>query len=133
MPQYQGIIQSNDSETVALFQDLGSQLDICMTTITQMPNFLLELQEEDYQVASIDFIRFEPESLKWVKLIRRLRPKIPLIVLCDKIEMNTEARIYEEKIFYLGLRPLDKDILFTVLKSALKITLNSQYEKFRKS
>lgn len=120
MGTFCGIVRSKNPDTVALCQDLGRQIGIIMTIKQEVANFLLELQENDYQVLIFDSNQAENESLKWVKLIRRLRPKLPLIVLCDEIDKELGARMYQEGIFYLGQRPLNRGVLRDVVAAALK-------------
>lgn len=120
MHTYRGIIQSKHPETVALCEDIGKQIGMIMTIKEDVADFLLDLQENDYQVAIFDFDPVEHDNLKWVKFIRHLRPKLPLIVLCDEINQNTEAQMHAEGIFYLGLRPLDRELLISVFEAVLK-------------
>jgi DNA-binding response OmpR family regulator len=120
MQTSRGIIRSKNSETVALCQDIGRQIGMIMTIKQEVANFLLDLQENDYQVAIFDCNQDGYDCLKWVKFIRRWRPKIPLIVLCNEIDKNAGAQMYEEGILYLGLRPLDREILLSVFTAVLK-------------
>ena len=118
---YCGLIQSRDADTVSLCEDIGRQVGLISTVNPDVANFLVDLQENDYDLAILDLENVVHKSLKWVKLTRRLRPKIPLIIICDQIDQNTEAKMHEEKIFYLGLRPLDREMLHSIIKAALGI------------
>lgn len=120
MRTYRGIVRSKNPETVALCQEVGEQIGMIMTIKQEVANFLLDLQENDYQVAVFDFDQAEDDSLKWVKVVRHLRPKLPLIVVCDRIDHDIGARMYEEGIFYFGLRPLDREALCDIMLAALK-------------
>ncbi|MFQ5639484.1 MAG: hypothetical protein ACE5IR_15980 [bacterium] len=118
---YRGLIQSRDADTSSLCEDIGRQLAMVVTCKEDVADFLVELQEKDHHVVIFDVEQAGREKLKWVKLIRRLRPKLPLIIICDQIDQNTEAKMHEEKIFYLGLRPLDREVLCSIIKAALGI------------
>lgn len=118
---YCGLIQSRDADTISLCEDIGRQVGLISTVNQDVANFLVELQENDYDLAILDLEHVVHESLKWVKLTRRLGPKLPLIIICDQIDQNTEALMREEKIFYLGLRPIDREILHSIIKAALGI------------
>jgi DNA-binding NtrC family response regulator len=120
MHTYCGIVQSKNPETVTLCAEISEQLGMTMTIKQDVANFLLDLQEGDYRLAIFDCDKAEHESLKWVKFIRNMRPKLPLIVLCEEIDKKTGAQMYEEGIFYLGLHPLDRESLFSVFEAVLK-------------
>lgn len=115
-----GIVRSTNPDTVALCEEIGRQIGMIMTTKQDVASFLLDLQENNYHVAIFDLDQGEPDSVRWVKFIRRLRPKLPLIVLCDEIDKQAKTQMYEEGIFYLGLRPLNREILVSVFKAAVK-------------
>ncbi len=85
-----------------------------------MADFMLDLQEDDFQVVIFDIDRNESEGLKWVKFIRRHRPKTPLIVLCEDLDKESAALMYQESIVYLGLYPLDREVLLSVISSVLR-------------
>lgn len=85
-----------------------------------MADFMLEMLDGDYDVVLFDSDREERESVSWVKFIRRFRPKLPLIVFCDEVDQERATQMYEENILYLGLRPLDREILSSVVIAALK-------------
>lgn len=116
----QGILLSQNAKTIALFKEIAERADICVSSRNKMVNFLLDIQENGFQVAVIEFKHGEEACLQWVRLIRRMRPKLPLIVICENIAKTTEAQLHEENIFYLGLQPLQKETLTVVLKSAVR-------------
>ncbi|MFQ5751050.1 MAG: hypothetical protein ACE5HI_03560 [bacterium] len=120
MQTYRGIVRSKNRETVVLCQKVARQIGLSINIEPEVADFLLDLQIDDYQVAIFDFTQIEQGCLQWVKLIRCLRPKLPLIVLCDEIDRETESRMYEEKIFYLGLRPLDSEVFRDVITASMK-------------
>ncbi len=114
------IIRSKHPETISVCQDISNQIGLTIHVEREVATFMLDLQDEDYQAAVFDFDHSETEAVNWVKFIRRLRPKIPLIVFCDDVDKNSEAQMYEASILYLGLRPLDKELLLPVFGAALK-------------
>ncbi len=87
-----------------------------------MADFLLRLQKNDCTVAIFDCGPNGGECVNWVKLIRRQRPKIPLIVFCDDVSSSIGAKLYQEGIFYLGLRPIEPAEFLEVLKATVKQT-----------
>lgn len=120
MSKYQGIVFSQSARTISFFQDLSVVVDTQLVCADNMVGFLLEMHKKDFQFAIVEFKQVKVECLQWVRLIRRLRPKLPLIVICDKIDQPTEAHLHEERIYYLGMRPLQKETMAVVLKSAIR-------------
>jgi DNA-binding NtrC family response regulator len=113
------IILSQDLEIISLFQSLGNEMRIKVVSKPNLANFLLGLQENDYQIAIFDCIHMDSENLKWIKVVRKVRPKIPLIILSDEVDQKTGGKVYEEGIFYRCVRPVDKNMLRDILDAAL--------------
>lgn len=115
------IILSQDPEISKLCDEVGEEIGMRMERISDLAGFLLALQEKDYQVALFDCIQMDDIKLSWVKVVRRIRPKIPLIIISDEVNQKTGGKIYEEGTFYLCLRPVQKKVLRKVLSAALAL------------
>jgi len=94
-------------------------------------NFILELQENDYTIAFCDCDVNNEKCVNWIKVIKKLRPKISLIVIVKKIDKSTGGKLYQEGIFHLCEKPLDKDYLNEVLSALLtSIKSGGKIKKF---
>jgi DNA-binding NtrC family response regulator len=113
------IILSHDQKIISMCKDLGAEVGMKVSSKSNLANFLLSLQENDYQVAMLDCNHMDSENLKWVKVVRRIRPKIPLIIFSDEVDQKTGGKIYDEGTFYLCIRPVNKRILHDILSAAL--------------
>jgi len=119
MRNSQVIILSQDLDFIEVCESLAAELKIENNIKYKLANFLLSLQENDYQVALLDCKHLDMESLKWVQVVHRIRPKIPLIIISDEVDQNTGGKVYEEGTFYLYIRPVVKSTLKKVLMAAL--------------
>lgn len=119
-----GLLKSKDAELIRKCRQASREQNVCMTVVPEMVSFLLNLQTKDYHVALLDCERVNEQSLQWVRFVRRLRPKVPLVVFCSYLPEQLGAKIYEEKIFYLGLTPVQQETLSQVLRSALNAKVN---------
>lgn len=115
----QAIIGSKDSEIISLCKDVVKEIGMKIVNKHDVAHFLLDLQENDYQVALFDCKNMEVDCLKWVKVIRRTRPKIPLIIISDNVDQKTGGKVYEEGTFYLYILPLQKEVLRSILSAAI--------------
>lgn len=115
------IILSHDEEIVSVCGLLGKELGMEIENHEELANFLLQLQDKDFHVAMYDCNHINSDVLKWVKIVRRIRPKIPLIIFSDDVDQETGGNAYDEGIFYLYVRPVVKSVLNKVIKAALEI------------
>jgi len=114
-----GLVLSQDSETITLCERVGKEIGLKIIYKHDLANFLLSLQENDFHVAVFDSTDSEKNNIKWVKVIKKTRPKIPLIVLTCESDQKGGGKMYEEGSFYFCTRPIHGDILRNVLSAAI--------------
>jgi DNA-binding NtrC family response regulator len=113
------LILSQDIEIIRLCDEVGNEIGLKMERIPELADFILALQEKDYVMALFDCIHVNELTLNWVKVVRKVRPKLPLIIFSDEVNQKTGGKIYDEGTFYLCLRPVQKRVLHNVLSAAL--------------
>lgn len=119
MDSYHAIVLTNDMDIITLCKSIGEEIGIEIVYKADLANFLLGIQENNYQVALFDCPNPNSECLKWIRIIRKIRPKIPLIIFSDHVDRTTGAKIYEAGSFYLFLKPVHKQVLRHVFFAAI--------------
>jgi DNA-binding NtrC family response regulator len=113
------IILSTDDETISVCAKCTRELEMALVIKKDFPCMILELQENDYKVILCDCSENFQKCSNWIKVIKKIRPKIPLIVFTEEIDKSTGAKLYQEGIFDLCEKPLSKDYLKEVLSAIL--------------
>ncbi|MCK5086979.1 MAG: hypothetical protein KAQ90_05635 [Melioribacteraceae bacterium] len=116
---YYGIVLSQDSKTISLCEDVGKELGLKNIYKHNLANFLLSLHENDFHVAVFDCTDMDKNNIEWVKVIKKTRPKIPLIVFTSESEQKGGGKMYEEGTFYFCTTPVHKEVLRNVLSAAI--------------
>ena len=124
------IILSTDEETISVCSKCTRELEMDLVCKRDFPCMILELQENDYKVIMCDCSENFQKCSNWIKVIKKIRPKIPLIVFTEEIDKSTGAKLYQEGIFDLCEKPLSKNYLKEVLSAI--ITSSGSGEKFNK-
>lgn len=114
-----GIIFSSDHDVVDTCFDCCSEIGIGLVKQTEFTNFIFELQQDILDLIIFDSKNHYADCLKQVKIIRRIKPKIPLIVISDSIENIEGGKIYEEGIFHLAQKPIDKNIIKEIISASI--------------
>jgi DNA-binding NtrC family response regulator len=113
------IILSNDEKTVSVCSKTTLELGVDLVCKKDFPCMLLELQENDYKVILCDCSDDFHKCSNWIKVIKKIRPKLPLIVLTKEIDKSTGGKLYQEGIFDLCEKPLDQDYLKEIISAIL--------------
>jgi DNA-binding NtrC family response regulator len=127
----QSIIRNDDSEIISLCKDVVKEIGMKIVNKHDVEHFLLDLQETDYKVAIFDFRNMDVGCLKWVNVIRRIRPKIPLIIISDNVDQKTGGKVYEEGTFYLYILPVQKEVLRNILLAAIASYESKESNQYR--
>ncbi len=117
MAIYSTIILSTNEETISVCSKCTRELEMDLVCKRDFPCMILELQENDYKVILCDCSENFQKCSNWIKVIKKIRPKIPLIVFTEEIDKSTGAKLYQEGIFDLCEKPLSKDYLKEVLSA----------------
>ena len=112
-------------------QEICNELDFDLMVISNVIDFILEVEKKDYQTLFIDGSPDE-EYLKLVQILKKIRPRIPIVFISDNDHKENLQKIYNEGVFYLYTAPLNKDILTEVINSSIvfKIKEDNLINKF---
>ena len=113
------ILLTQDKEIISLFSSTAIELQTKIVDKPDFASFILEMQENDYALAICDCSKGFSECLKLVKVIKKIRPKVPLIVISSEIDKTTGGKLYEESIFHLCEKPIHKEYLKQILMASL--------------
>ena len=80
---------------------------------------LLAVAEENIGLVILDISIQEPSGAKTVEIIRKMRPRLPVIVLSSDHSVEAGRQILQHGVFYYLLRPLDLEELDQIVRIAL--------------
>ncbi len=115
-----GLLLSDDEELCSAAMAAGKEIGLEWQCEIHVADFLLQLISCSCPVGILDCRLLEPDCVKWVSFIRRLRPKLSLVVVHDQQIVKIGARLLELGIFYLCQPPLEEAELVEIFSAALK-------------
>lgn len=115
------ILLTSDDETISVCSECARELETNLVCKVDFPSILLELQENDYRIIICDCSDNLQKCSNWIKVIKKIRPKIPLIVLTREIDKATGGKLYQEGILNLCEKPISKNYLKEVLSAILTL------------
>ena len=111
------ILLSNDEQTISVCTECIAENGKMLVIKNDFASLILELQENDYAVILCDCSNSFSECAQWVKIIKKMRPKVPLLVISNKIDKSTGGKLYQEGIFNLCEKPINKNYLKEILST----------------
>lgn len=76
------------------------------------------MQDVEFMVIDID--SFSEENIDYIKIIKKIRPKLPLVVLSQDNSVESHSKLKEMGIFYISIKPVDQ-LEFSMVIDAVKL------------
>ncbi len=86
-------------------------------------DLLLKILDKDIDLAIIDVNLADMVGSKLIKIIKKSRPRIPLIIISSGNSKEELARVLEQGVFYFIISPINGQELKQAVESALKVNL----------
>lgn len=80
---------------------------------------LLAVAEDNIRLVILDLSIQEPSGAKTVEILKKIRPRLPVIVLSGDHSIETGRQVLQHGVFYYLLKPLDAKELDQVVQTAL--------------
>lgn len=83
---------------------------------------LLTVVEHDVALIILDLSIAEPSGSKTIEILRKIRPRLPVVVLSDDRSLEAGRQVLQHGVFYYLLTPFDIDELDQIVRIALTST-----------
>lgn len=99
--------------------DIFREMDLSMVVLNDEADFLLSILEEDFDAVFFDLELPDAHGLKTVKIVRRIRPKLPLIVLTQECNPELGGKVMQEGVAYFGDKLINQEAIRNTLNKLL--------------
>ena len=122
MPETKSILSAISDEDVKgqVFEVLDEIETYSLTWVVDSGDLLLKILDTDIDLAIIDENLAGMVSSKLIKIIKKSRPRIPLIIISSGSSREEFARVLEQGIFYFIMNPINGEELRRAVESALR-------------
>jgi DNA-binding NtrC family response regulator len=124
MPEKKSILFAGSDE--GMKEQVAEVLDgiatYSLTWVGESGDLLLKILDKDIDLAIIDENLAGMAGSKLIKIIKKSRPRIPLIIISSGNSKEELARVLEQGVFYFILKPINGQELKEAVESGLKIS-----------
>ena len=115
------IISCRDQKCLEGLREILAELNLEITAVESHADLLLEVLNRDYDTAIYGFDNAKGIGLKIVKILKKIRPKVPLIVISDDPSSALGGKVLQEGVAYYALKPLNPEAMRNAVRNALDI------------
>lgn len=109
----------NSEDVRRVLKEISLELNISLDFTNKLTDFFYNLEENEYQVLIIENYSHNIDILKIIQIAKKIRPRIPQIIISDDSDKQLMGLIHQEGIFYKCVPPIDKVIMQKTLQSSL--------------
>ena len=122
MPETKFILSAISNEDVKgqVLEALNGIETYSLIWVGNSEDLLLNILEKDIDLAIIDENLAGMVGSKLIKIIKKSRPRIPLIIISSGNPKEELARVLEQGVFYFIMRPINGEELRRAVESALR-------------
>ena len=91
-----------------------------LTWVGDSGDLLLKILDKDIDLAIIDEDLAGMAGSKLIQIIKKSRPRIPLIIISSGNSKEELARVLEQGVFYFIIKPINGEELIEAVDSGLK-------------
>lgn len=113
------LVASRDEACQKSLHDIFDSRKQRIATVPDDADLLLALLDGDYIALIYDLEFSAIDSLKMVKILKKLRPKILLVVLSNDPSKELGGKVLQEGVAYYGIKPIHGQTISRVLLNVL--------------
>jgi DNA-binding NtrC family response regulator len=123
MPETKSILLAISDEGMKgqVFEVLNGIATYSLTWVGESGDLLLKILDKDIDLAIIDENLAGMAGSKLIKIIKKSRPRIPLIIISSGNSKEELARVLEQGVFYFIIKPINGEELKEAVDSGLKV------------
>ncbi|MFQ5677136.1 MAG: response regulator [bacterium] len=113
------LIACRDESCRKSLLNLFAGQDCSVTAVPDETDLLLEILERDYDVLIYDLENSALNGLKGVKIIKKIRPKLALVVISNNPSKELGGRILQEGVIYYDVKPIHAEAMKRAVSNRL--------------
>ena len=113
------ILLSEDTEIISKCVEAAEAINCELRIKFDIAEIILELQENHYNFVVFDCCDKNPDCINWIKVIKKIKTKLPMIIISNDVEINAGAKFYELNIFNLFSSQESKELLVEIFTAAV--------------
>lgn len=82
-----------------------------VNSILDETDLLLEILDRDYDVLIYDLAQSKFNGLKSVKILKKIRPKLSLVVISDNPSKEFGGKVLQEGVVYYDVKPIHSEAI----------------------
>lgn len=117
------LIACRDKQCGIKLLQLFANRNLTIDSVWEDDDLLLQVLQTDYDVLIYDLEISKADGLKMVRILRKIRPKVPLVVIANDLSRELGGKTLHENVAYCAVKPIYPAAIEKVVFSALNQTL----------
>ncbi len=108
------------------------QFDYSVIFVESAIKSLLKILEQKIEFFILDIETMKNYNLDYIKILKKIRPRMPIIIICSDTSIQTLRQFAELGIFYCILKPVKKSEIEQIILALQRTSDNTIIKQRRK-
>lgn len=124
------MIVSTDSEVINQLTEILMQHDYTVMIEKSFLKFISSMLDKEISLLILDLDSPQGSNFDSIDIVRKLRPKLPIIVLLEDYTLETLKTLVQKGVFYSAIKPIQKEEIEEVIIAVAQLhNRNNQNRK----
>ena len=114
------IIAADDKEQISKISNILTELDFSVITSQNTLNAILKLLNNKVHLLIIDINNRIEEKIEAIEIVKKLRPRLPILVFIDDNGIDVIRELAEAGAFYVAIKAVEKEKLKDIIHAVNK-------------
>ena len=114
------IVAADDKEQISKISNILTELDFSVITSQNTLNAILKLLNNKVHLLIIDINNRIEEKIEAIEIVKKLRPRLPIVVFINDNGIDVIRELAEAGAFYVANRTVGKEKLGDILQAVNK-------------
>lgn len=119
------VLASDDASLIEQINKIIAAYHYSILQAKSALSSILKILEKSVDILIVDLDLRQNNSLDLIKIIKKMRPRLPIIVLSEDFSLDTIRAFIESGVFYCAMKPIQRSELEKVLQA-----LNRYHKKY---
>lgn len=111
------VIVSEDSKVATQLTDILLKHDYTVTIEKSILKFICSILDKEINLLILDMDVPKTFNLDSIEIIRKIRPRLPIIVVMAETSLDALKTLVQKGVFYTAIKPLQSEDLNEVIKA----------------
>jgi len=114
------VIASENADLIDQISNIMVEYDYSLIVVKSAIESILKILEQEADLLMLDLDLSENTVMDLIDIIKKMRPRLPIVVLPDDFTIDTVRKLTKAGVFYCAMKPVQIEEIEKVLEAVMR-------------